>query len=343
MTILHESLTRWLDEHADSLDADGTHAGELLARLAASGLFRTDVPEAVAIVAALAGYSLAAAFVYWAQRAVIACVAASPNAVLAERLLPALREGTVAGAPGLSNAMKFLGGLDRLHIRFDGEPAGARLDGSVAWATNLRAGDDGFVVLVAAADAQERVALFAVPHDAAGVTRTPDLDLAGLRATNTAALRFDGVTPGPEWLLHAQAKTLLPAVRPAFVGMQCGLGFGLARASLDAAAQAQGGHPLLAGEIAALRARVDGGLAALADGLAGGSFGTRPLELLELRVDMVETACAAVQLELQALGGRAWLRGRDGGCMRRWREAAFLPLVTPTLLQLKTELARARA
>jgi hypothetical protein len=29
--------------------------------------------------------------------------------------------------------------------------------------------------------------------------------------------------------------------------------------------------------------------------------------------------------------------------MRRWREAAFLPLVTPTLLQLKTELARARA
>jgi alkylation response protein AidB-like acyl-CoA dehydrogenase len=55
---------------------------------------------------------------------------------------------------------------------------------------------------------------------------------------------------------------------------------------------------------------------------------------------MVEVATSAVQLELQALGGRAWLRGEDGGFQRRWREAAFLPVVTPTLAQLKTESAR---
>ena len=59
-----------------------------------------------------------------------------------------------------------------------------------------------------------------------------------------------------------------------------------------------------------------------------------------LRLRMVELADAAVRLELQALGGRALLRGRDGGFQRRLREAAFLVVVTPTQVQLKTDLAR---
>jgi alkylation response protein AidB-like acyl-CoA dehydrogenase len=55
---------------------------------------------------------------------------------------------------------------------------------------------------------------------------------------------------------------------------------------------------------------------------------------------MVDVAAAAVQLELQALGGRAYLRGEDQGFARRWRELAFLPIVTPTVVQLKTQLAK---
>ncbi len=364
-TTLDESLVRWLDEHADALDSDAALAGELHARLAAAALFRAGVARehggdgagtgaAVATVAALAAHSLAAAFVYWAQRAVVACLLAGPNRALAARLVPPLLDGRLAGAPGLSNAMKFLGGLDRLHVRCvaqDGavqaQDGAMRLDGAVAWATNLRAADGGFVVLVAAAGADGGAALFAVPHDAPGVARTPDLDLLGLRATNTAALQLGGVVLGDEWLLHAQAKALLPAVRPAFVGMQCGLGLGLARACLDAAARAPGGaHPLLAQEAAALGARIDAALRALVDGLDGGAGGAlrmQPPALLARRVEMVELADAAARIELQALGGRAWLRGHDGGWARRRREADFLPLVTPTLLQLKTELARARA
>jgi hypothetical protein len=55
---------------------------------------------------------------------------------------------------------------------------------------------------------------------------------------------------------------------------------------------------------------------------------------------MVELATSAVQLELQASGGRAYLAGGGNGFARRWREAAFLPIVTPSLVQLKTELSR---
>ena len=42
-------------------------------------------------------------------------------------------------------------------------------------------------------------------------------------------------------------------------------------------------------------------------------------------------------------GGAAYLKPAGDGFARRWREAAFLPIVTPSLVQLKTELAKRRA
>jgi hypothetical protein len=60
--------------------------------------------------------------------------------------------------------------------------------------------------------------------------------------------------------------------------------------------------------------------------------------LFELRIALAEIVSAAVALELQAAGGRAYLTepGRDFG--RRWREAAFIPVMTPSLVQLRTVL-----
>jgi alkylation response protein AidB-like acyl-CoA dehydrogenase len=295
---------------------------------------------AIGIVADLARHSMSAAFVFWAQRAVIECVLASPNRSLARRLLPALLDGRLGGAPGLSNAMKFLGGLDRLQTGFQAVPGGFALNGRVAWATNLQR--QGFVAALAAGDSRNaHTAVFAVPHDANGLTREPDLDLAGLRSTSTAALHLADVVLDEDWQLHPEAKVFLPGVRPVFLGLQCGLGLGLARASLHAARGAlEGSRSILLGEIEALEARVLEDWQALSTGIDGGRLREQAAELLHLRMRMVEVATSAVQLELQALGGRAWLRGADGGFQRRWREAAFLAVVTPTLVQLKTERSR---
>jgi len=354
MTILDEALLVWLEAHADGLDADAAGGGGLLARLAGAGLFRIGVPTdaggsggafsaSVRTVAALAETSLGVAFVFWAQRAVIECLLASPNRALADRLLPALLEGRLAGAPGLSNAMKFLGGLDRLRASCAAGPDGLRLEGAVPWATNLH--PQGFVVLIAAGDEHgDNPSVLAVPHHAQGVRREPDLDLLALRGTHTAALRLDGVELDPAWQLHRQARVFLPAIRPAFVGLQCGLGLGLARASIDAARRALEGRPsILDGELAALEAEIEAAWQALSSGLDAGRLRERPRELLALRLRMVGIAAEAVALELQALGGRALLRGQDGGYARRAREAAFLAVVTPTVAQLKGDLAKQAA
>jgi alkylation response protein AidB-like acyl-CoA dehydrogenase len=354
MTILDESLIFWLKERAEALDEDAGLAATLVPRLALADLFKVGVPAseggagespsaAIGAVADLAQHSLSAAFVYWAQRAFIECVLASPNRSLVRKLLPSLLDGGLAGAPGLSNAMKFLGGLDQPQARFVPIPAGHALNGRVAWATNLQR--QGFVVALAAGDPQgSGASVFAVPHDADGLAREPDLDLVGLRGTSTAALRLCDVRIDEDWQLHPQATAFLPGVRPAFVGLQCGLGLGLARASLRSARQAlEGSRSVLLGELEALEADVHDHWEALSTGIDSGRLREQPPALLDLRVRMVEIATKAVQLELQALGGRAYLRGENGGFTRRWREAAFLPVVTPTLAQLKTERARSQA
>jgi len=351
--MLDPSLIRWLDERAAALDSETAQADALIQRLALGNLFRAGVPAAeggsggkpsaaIEVAAELAQHSMCAAFVFWAQRASIECVLASPNRGLAQRLLPSLLQGRLGGAPGLSNAMKFLGGVDRLQTQFTPVPHGVRLNGKVPWATNLLR--QGFAVVLAAGDAQgANPAVYAVPHHAHGLRREPDLDLIGLRATNTAALRLDGVVLDEAWQLHPDAKVFLPSIRPAFLGLQCGLGLGLARASVRAARRAlEGGASVLGAELDKLDAAVETYWQQLSTGIDGGRLRERPLELLDMRIRMVELATSAVQLELQALGGRAYLRGESGGFARRWREAAFLPVVTPTLAQLKTELARAK-
>ncbi len=351
MVRMDESLVAWLDEHADSLDADTLHSDALPARLAQAGLFAVAVPEgeggdgralsaAVDVVAGLAEHSLGAAFVYWAQRAVIACLLASPNRDLVRRLVPDLVHGRLAGAPGLSNAMKFLGGLDRLRITGTAVPDGMRLNGTVAWATNVRR--QGFVAAIAVGDEHgDNPAVLALPHDVRGVVREPDLDLLALRGTNTAALRLDDVTLDASWQIHPQARVFLPSIRPVFVGLQCGLGLGLARASLRAGRAALGNRPsVLSGEIDALDADIAAYRQTLCAGLDDGTLRDQPRELLTLRLRMVDIAAAALALELQALGGRALLRAESGGYARRAREAAFLAVVTPTVAQLKGDLAR---
>lgn len=351
MVRVDELLVAWLDGHADNLDVDTLHADALPARLAEAGLFAVGVPEseagdgrplsaAVDVVAGLAEHSLSAAFVYWAQRAVNACLLASPNRDLVRRLVPDLLHGRLAGAPGLSNAMKFLGGLERLRITGAARADGMRLNGTVAWATNLRR--HGFVAAIAVGDEHgDNPSVLALPHDAPGVAREPDLDLLALRGTNTAALRLDDVALDASWQIHPQARVFLPSIRPAFVGLQCGLGLGLARASLRAARAALGNRPsVLSGEIDALDADIAAYRQALYDGLDDGSLRDKPRDLLTLRLRMVDIAAAAVALELQALGGRALQRAENGGHARRAREAAFLAVVTPTVAQIKGDLAR---
>ncbi len=171
--------------------------------------------------------------------------------------------------------------------------------------------------------------------------RSADLRLLGLQCSNTAALDLRAVAVGRDWLLHDDARQFLPRVRPAFLGLQCGMAIGLARRALDEVQRHLGGcRSLLDGELAAQRETLDGHVAALHAGLASGEFASQPARLFRIRIGLAEAAANAVQLELQASGGKAYLSEHGAGFARRWRESAFVPIVTPSLVQLRAELQR---
>ena len=69
--------------------------------------------------------------------------------------------------------------------------------------------------------------------------------------------------------------------------------------------------------------------------LQPGYFVERPKELFQLRIDIVDVVAQSLLLELQASGGRGYLSNSTSGFIRRWNEGAFLPIVSPSAVQLR--------
>ncbi len=343
----------WLAPLADALDERPAEV-DLLGKFADDRLTRIGVPQALGgeggsaadvaeSIAALAEQSLAASFVLWSHRSYTEFVVNSDNPALRERELPDLLAGRWAGAVGMSNAMKFVCGIESLGVTAQAlapstHPAAQwRIDGRLPWVTNLRS--QGFSVAAAAQlSASDAVPVFAFRSDQAGVQRSKDLELIGLRGSDVAAIQLDGVAVGEANRLHADLNAWLPQVRPQFLGFQCGMSVGLARASL-AAAQAQADRrPILQPRLAALGRALEADAGILFKGLENGRFQNDPGALFRLRIALAQHVQQALSLELQAWGGRAYLNGKAPGFERRWREAAFIPIITPSLAQLEIQL-----
>jgi alkylation response protein AidB-like acyl-CoA dehydrogenase len=345
---LHPELLRWLENAADGLDLGNTlDPADVLPTLAQYGLPRVGVPteyggsggaitDAIETIAAVSGRSLAAGLVLWGHRTYIEYLLQSPNHPLRQRLLPDLLNGSIAGATGLSNAMKFLSGLEDLQISAQPLQHGYRLDGKLHWVTNLR--KEGFHVAAAVTRNDGCGAFIAslLSHDE-GVLRSSDLDLIALRSTNTAALTISSAQITEDCILHPNAEQWLPIIRPAFLGLQIGMSIGLAHRSLAEACNGGGpGRHVLKPHIADLTEQLAAQQQALYLGLRSRAFETDPVPLFHIRIALAEIASQAVALELQASGGKAYLAEPGRGFARRWREAAFLPVITPSLVQLKT-------
>ena len=343
----------WIAQSANGIDTGVEPASHLLPRLSDAGFPAAGVPKAsggaggdvtdgVAAIATVAQESLAAAFVLWGHRTYIEYLLQSPNRQLEARYLPDLLAGRTAGATGLSNAMKFLAGLEPLQISAKADGAALILDGKLPWVTNLR--PSGFHV-AAAVDRTDGGPAFIVSlaHDDEGLERSPDLDLFSMRSSDTAAIKLSAVRVSPDRILANDANDWLPQVRPAFVGLQNGLSIGLARRAIAEADQAAGsGRGVLGEPIAELRQRLDRAEARLFAGLRTREFEVDAVPLFELRIELAGIVSEAVSLELQAAGGKAYLTEPGRDFARRWREAAFIPVITPSLVQLKTVLQQTR-
>lgn len=346
------AFENWAASSAAALDDGSQPADDVLSHLVSGGFASAGVPvsaggaggdiiDGVRAVTSVARSSLATSFILWGHRTYIEYLLQSPNQALAERHLPDLLSGRVAGATGLSNAMKFLAGLEALQITARQTGQGQLvLDGNMPWVTNLKPG--AFHVAAAVQRADGGPAFVAsLSHDDPGLTRSADLDLMAMRSTDTAAISLSEVVMDHDRVVCENATEWLPRVRPAFVALQCGMSIGLARRSLaEAAAAAGSGCAILAAPLAELAHRLDLAESRLFEGLHDRRFETKAPALFELRIEFADIVAAAVALELEALGGKAYLAGPGRDYARRLRESAFIPVITPSLVQLKSALQK---
>jgi alkylation response protein AidB-like acyl-CoA dehydrogenase len=200
--------------------------------------------EAVQAIAEVSAECLTTAFLFWCQRVFIEYLLHTPNIDLRHTLLPEILDARRAGATGLSNAMKYLGGLEPLRTRAVLHEEEIQLDGHLPWASNLQV--SRFVVAVAAQVDEHQAIVAAVPAEAQGVERSETFQLLGLQSSETASLTLRSVRLPYRWLLSDDAPAFLQRVRPGFLLLQCGLPMGIAQRALqEASTKMQGAKAIL--------------------------------------------------------------------------------------------------
>ncbi len=347
MLDISEKLRIFLARRADDMN-DGVIPGdEVIRAIGEEGWLRLGVPsrlggtggsltEAIEAIAEVSELCLTSGFLFWCHRMFIEYLVHSDNVWLQGHLLSRLLSGDLHGATGLSNAVKHLAGIEPLRLQAERQAGAVTLQGALAWVSNLSS--DGFVVAVAASTGGNSWSILAVPSSADGVEAGKELSLLGLGSSLTAPIRFDRVSLPAEWVIHEQGDVFLRRVRSRFILLQVGMSLGLARRALKEAGSA--GLTLTR----RLAIRVGEAVARLRDlettvheyGFAESVDPDHVPHLFELRIALADVALQAVWLELQAKGGRAYLKSCGTG--RRLREAAFLPVVSPTCVQLEREL-----
>lgn len=336
-----EKVLELAEQAAEAVDRDQVSPFATLRALGDLGLLtlgRTGslLPQA-AVVHDIATRCVSTAFSLWAHRSVIAFFDA------VDRPLPeGLSTARVSGTTAMAAAFKDAAGIGELGVQArPGADGGLILDGVIPWASNLHPGGIA-VVPVALTDrdgTRTGRAVVAVPTDRSGFDTAPMRNLLALNATGSGFTRVREVHVPARDILTEDVPAFLARISAPFLLLQSSLCLGLAAAAVDSARL---GADHVCGvfreqydAVAATQHQLRGRLTVLAED--PGSATRR--DLLQLRLDAAHQAKAATDLELMVVGGRGYVA--RSATARRVREAAFLPVQSPTEGHLRLELQRA--
>lgn len=324
---------------ASALDRGEADLRQDIAALADLGLFdvdRTPVAVAATIIEAVATESLAVAFGAWAQRMTAAYLRHSADrSEAAGRIYRSVADGGRPGVTGMAAAQRQAVGLGEVPITATPVAGGYRVDGPIAWASNVYA-DSAIVLAANTTDGRSLVLTFGASAPGVEIRTAPDL--LALNATASTMIGLDGVFVPHEQVLGEDLPDFLSGVRPQFLILQAAFCSGVAARSITGAeGRLRGLGAFSADEHSALAARHEHMHSEL-HRLAASPAEATLADLLLLRLDGAEIAPAATRLEAVLCGGMGYAKGAPAN--RRMREAAFLPVQSPSQSQLRWELDR---
>jgi alkylation response protein AidB-like acyl-CoA dehydrogenase len=323
----------------DRGDRDTRANVELLARAGLVGLGAPanqdgGLPTMASVIAELAGHCMSTAFSVWAHRMTLEYLTAADTAWSRQAAKPLFR-GEILGVTGMASAFKDAAGCGSLELTAVPADDGYRLSGTLRWASNLYS--DSLMVTAARTGSGEKFVV-ALPLSANGVKIADHFDLLALGSTASSSITLDEVYVGADHILSHDIGSFLTGVRPTFLLLQSAICVGLARRSLHGAQANLGGvNSVFADDVDTLNvelAHVETTLATYAGGV--GAQTPRKRELLELRLAAAELVTDAAALEIRTAGGKGYASRTDAS--RRFREAAFIPVQSPSEAQLRWEL-----
>jgi alkylation response protein AidB-like acyl-CoA dehydrogenase len=339
-----ERIDGFFAGRAADVDAGLASVRDGIRLLGELGLADAGIAHSAELIAWVARHDLASAFSAWAHRMALEYLAGLPASGRLGKLRAEIRAGRALGATALAaGTARHLAGTP-LPITFRRDGGVVRLDGRVPWASNLL---PPFVAITAASDAEDerRVIVLVLTDDTPGATVAPYPDLLALGATGSSSITLADARVPADSIIADDLGTFIDRVLPAFLILQSAFCVGLARAAIDAGQSAAGtgaAAEVLGPQLADLTrelGEVERRLAALAgehDRRGPASVGQG--DLLRLRLAAARLASDGVAIELAGVGGRGYLRGT--ATARRVREAAFLPIQSPTEVQLRWILSR---
>lgn len=214
------------------------------------------------------------------------------------------------------------------------------LDGFVAWISNLT---EGAVLVLPAAtgpstgSGSEGIVVW-VRYGTPGLSARHITGLLALDATASGTLKLDRVHVPADQVVSNDLRACVQAVKPSFLILQTSFAAGLIRRGWSEIEPAldRADNAIFGAEARELGADVEEFLRrwqALASDLV-----TPPVrDFLQVRLDASHLAQRVARLELTLSGGRGYLAANAAN--RRFREAAFLPVQSPSEGHLRWELS----
>jgi alkylation response protein AidB-like acyl-CoA dehydrogenase len=336
---------------ADAIDRQGFYPRDYMRKLGALGGFAAAIPvqhgglgldlaPQIDITAVVGSHCGSTAFLVWCQSSCAWYLWHSPNAAVRERYLESVARGALLAGTGMSNAVKHLAGIEKIHLTATRSEQGYVVNGSLPWVSNV--GVD-HLVIVAASVENEGYIMFAAHGTADGLALHDCPDFSGLEGTQTLNLRFKNVVVRDnDVLAHPdQFSAYIQRIKPGFVLGQVGMGFGITQNSLKTIRESNVSHAhvnvFLDDQAADLEATLNslrGRAAALAKQAQRGEAAV--LDVLKLRAETSELTLAAANSAVLHAGAKGYLMRHPA--QRRLREAVFVAIVTPALKHLRKEI-----
>jgi alkylation response protein AidB-like acyl-CoA dehydrogenase len=331
--------------HAGALDRSEHHSRRSFPALGAGGLLGIGapgnaddrLPEMADVIRLISGECMSTGFSLWAHRmaAEYLLTAATPFSMTAAQPLLA---GTTLGVTGMAAAFKEAAGCGSLELTATPVAGGYEVSGPIRWASNLYA--DSTMVTAVRTDAGEKL-IVALALNTPGVVVGDHFDLLAMGSTASSYLNLRGAHIASEQVLSRDFEGFLQRVRPTFLVLQSAMCLGL---TMTTVAQSRlgltGVNSVFAAEVDAIAERLSSTEAALARLAAavGGPTPPTKKELLSLRLSAAQLSSAGADLEIRTAGGKGYASRTSAS--RRYREAAFIPVQSPSEAQLRWELSR---